>query len=141
MLPSSSAQSNAIASAVPQKAAGERGKILQAKLPIVLQDGFHVNSNAPIETYLIPLRLTWATGPLQVVEVLYPKPHTEKYEFSAKPLSVYTGSFEILTRFKVPADATRGMTSIAGKLRYQACTDRVCFPPKTLEVKLPVEIQ
>ena len=30
---------------------------------------------------------------------------------------------------------------MAGKLRYQACNNKACFPPKTVEVKLPVQVQ
>jgi hypothetical protein len=29
---------------------------------------------------------------------------------------------------------------IPGKLRYQACNDRMCLQPKTIDVSLPVDI-
>ena len=106
-----------------------------------MNQGFHANSNTPAESYLIPLKLTWAPGPLQVVSVQYPKPHMQKYTFSEKPLSVVTGKFEITTRFKAPAQAPAAPGAMTGKLRYQACNDKACFPPKTVEVKLPFEIQ
>ena len=105
-----------------------------------LRSGYHCNSNTPSDDYLIPLKLTWTPGTLEVGEVVYPKPQMEKYSFSEKPLSVYTGSFEIVTRFKVPAGAPFGDTVIPAKLRYQACTDRMCLPPKTVEVSLPVNV-
>ena len=38
------------------KVSGKRGAAVQAKIPIVIQPGYHVNSNTPSETYLIPLR-------------------------------------------------------------------------------------
>jgi hypothetical protein len=31
--------------------------------------------------------------------------------------------------------------SANGKLRYQASNNSMCFPPKTVDVKLPVEVQ
>jgi hypothetical protein len=65
----------------------------------------------------------------------------EKYEFSPKPLSVFTGSFVIATSFKVSLKATPGPALVSGKLRYQACNDKACFPPKTVDIKLPVSIQ
>lgn len=111
------------------------------KLAISLAPGYHVNSNTPSESYLIPLKLTWNPGPLEVLHVSFPKPHVEKYEFSPKPLSVFTGNFDIATRFKVPADAATGPGVVTGKLRYQACNNTACFAPKTIEVKLPVQIQ
>ena len=106
-----------------------------------LQSGFHVNSNTPSEDYLIPLRLTWAPGALVAETVSYPKPQMEKYEFSPKPISVFTGDFELVTRFKVDANASLGPGILIGKLRYQACNNNACFPPKTVEVKMPYQVQ
>jgi hypothetical protein len=113
-----------------------------AKVAVTLGAGYHVNSNAPHEAYLIPLKLTWTAAPLEVETVTYPKATDEKYQFSPdQPLSVFTGNFDIATKFKVPADASGGLTILAGKLKYQACNNTMCFPPKTVEIKLPVEIQ
>ncbi len=113
---------------------------MQAKLSVQVRSGYHINSNAPADEYLIPLRLNWTGAPLETVETIYPKPRMEKYSFSEKPLSVYTGDFELVTRFKVPASAAPGQTTLPAKLRYQACTDRMCLPPKTVDVSLPVEV-
>ena len=101
-----------------------------------------MNSNTPSEEYLIPLKVTWtATGALEGGEVTYPKPTLEKYEFAAQPLSVFTGAFDVLAKFKVAATATAGPGMAVGKLRYQACNERACFAPKTVEVKVPYQIQ
>jgi len=136
------AQGNSILTIVPpQKVVGKRNSELTAKLAVSLGAGYHINSNAPHETYLIPLKLTWTAAPLEVEAVAYPKPHDEKYQFSDQPLSVLTGNFEIATKFKVPADAASGPAILTGKLRYQACNNTMCFPPKTVEVKLPLDIQ
>jgi len=136
------AQTNAILTVQPpQKVTGKHNSALTAKIAVSLGAGYHVNSNEPHESYLIPLRLTWTPAPLEVDAVSYPKPHDEKYAFADQPLSVYTGNFEIVTKFKVPADAPGGQAVLLGKLRYQACNDNMCFPPKTVEIKLPVEIQ
>ena len=112
----------------------------EAKLKVELRSGYHCNSNTPSDDYLIPLKLTWTQGTLEVGQISYPKPQMEKYSFSDKPLSVYTGDFEIVTHFKVPPSAPPGDTVVAAKLRYQACTERMCLPPKTVDVSLPVNI-
>ena len=122
--------------------AGKRGAAVQAKIPVSVQPGFHVNSNAPADEYLIPLKLTWtSTGALEDGEVVYPKPTLEKYEFAEKPLSVFTGNFALAANFKVAAKAPAGPGAASGKLRYQACNNRACFPPKTIEVTVPYQIQ
>lgn len=126
----------------PQKVAAKRGAAVQAKIPMTVQQGYHVNSNTPADEYLIPLKLTWKqTGALEGGAVTYPKPNLEKYEFSEKPLSVFTGKFEVTANFKVKADAPAGPGAAVGQLRYQACSDRACFPPKTIEVTVPYTIQ
>ena len=118
-----------------------RGTPLEVKTQALLQSGYHVNSNTPSESYLIPLRLTWEPGPLETIEVVFPKAHMEKYDFSEKPLSVFTGNFDVITRFRVTASAASGPGIVVGKLRYQACNNNSCLPPRTIEIKLPVVVQ
>lgn len=124
------------------KVAGKRGAAVQAKIPMVIDPGFHVNSNAPNEQYLIPLKLTWkSTGALEAGQIVYPKPTQERYEFSEKPLSVFTGKFDVTANFKVAANAPAGPGVAVGTLRYQACNDKACFPPKNVEVALSYAVQ
>ena len=126
----------------PQKVSGKRGASVQTKVPVKVEPGFHVNSNTPSDEYLIPLKLTWKTpGALEAGPVTYPKPSQEKYDFSEKPLSVFTGSFDLIANFKVAANAAAGPGAAVGQLRYQACNDRTCFPPKTVEVTVPYQVQ
>ena len=110
---------------------------LKASLPA----GYHANSNKPTESYLIPLTLKWTGGPLQLESVTYPKASLEKYSFSEKPISVVTGEFEITTKFKVPADAPTGPAAQTGTLRYQACDNKACYPPKTVPVNITVSVE
>jgi hypothetical protein len=126
----------------PEKVAGKRNETVHTKVPISILPGFHVNSNTPSDEYLIPLSLTWsALGSLEGGQVTYPKPTLEKYEFAEKPLSVYTGNFELAVSFKVSATAAAGPGAAAGKLRYQACNSKACFQPKTVDVSVPYSVQ
>ena len=126
----------------PQKAAGKRNAALRVKIPLVVKEGYHVNSNQPSEEYLIPLKLTWSSmGALEGGTVTYPKPALEKYEFSEQPISVYTGSFDLVADFKVAAKAPAGPGAATGKLRYQACSHRACYPPKTLEITVGYQVE
>ena len=124
------------------KVAGKRNAAVQVKIPVVVKDGYHVNSNKPNEESLIPLKLTWTgTGALEGGTVTYPKPSLEKYEFTEKPLSVYTGAFDLVANFKVAANAQAGPGAATGKLRYQACSNRACYPPKTVDVTISYQVQ
>jgi hypothetical protein len=124
------------------KVAGARNASLQAKISCSVQPGYHVNSDKPAEEYLIPLKLTWtATGPLEPGAVTYPKPQSEKYAFSEKPLSVFTGNFDVIANFKVAAKAPAGPGIATGKLKYQACNSHACFAPKTIEIAIPYQVK
>src|SRR5262245_22796792 len=102
------AQNSILSVSPPAKLMGKKNSTLTAKIAVSLRNGFHVNSNKPADDYLIPLRLTWTPEPLSLKEVQYPAPRMEKYEFSEKPLSVYSGDFELTTQFQIPATAPNG---------------------------------
>ena len=134
------AQGNVLNFTPPRKVVAKPGATVDSVLPLDLRPGYHVNSNTPSDEYLIPLRLTWNPGPLEASGFAFPQPRMEKYSFSEKPLSVFTGDFQIVTHFKVPANAAAGPATLTGKLRYQACNNSMCLAPKTLDVTQQVEI-
>ena len=53
--------------APPARVVAKRSGAAEAKLSVALEPDYHVNSNTPSESYLIPLRLTWTPGPLDPV--------------------------------------------------------------------------
>jgi hypothetical protein len=127
-----------------QKVAGKRGAAVQVKIPLAVDQGYHVNSDKPSLEYLIPLKLTWdkaSMGALEGGAVVYPKATQEKYDFEEKPLSVFTGNFDVTASFKVAANAPAGPGIASGKLRYQACSNKACYPPKTVDVTVPYQVQ
>ena len=136
----SGVQGNVLNYLPPKKVTAKAGSAVDSALPVELRSGYHVNSNTPSDDYLIPLRLTWNPGALEATGFTFPKAQMEKYRFSEKPLSVYSGNFEIVTRFKAAAKVVPGTSTLTGKLRYQACNNTMCLPPKTLDVSLQVEI-
>jgi DsbC/DsbD-like thiol-disulfide interchange protein len=138
------APANVLSVTAPAGLRLKAGSISEVRLKLALRAGYHVNSNTPSDKYLIPLKLTWNPpsnqSPAEVAEVVFPKPQFEKVAFSPNPLSVYTGEFELITRFKVPATAAPGPAALIGKVRYQACNDRMCLAPKNLDVAMQVDI-
>jgi hypothetical protein len=123
----------------PEKIVAKRGSAVEVPFTIEVKHGYHVNSDKPADEYLIPLRFTFTPGTLELVEVVWPKPVMQKFPFSEKPLSVFEGTFKVVAKLK--AGAQPGASQLVGKLRYQACNDRMCLPPRTLDIKAPVEIR
>jgi hypothetical protein len=52
---------------------------------------------------------------VETVAVEFPKPVIEKSDFSEKPLSVFTGNFEIVTKFKRAPGAVPGPALLTGE--------------------------
>ena len=135
-----SAQSKALAVGKTETVRAKAGSTVEVRLPLELKGGFHVNSNAPLDKTLIPLRLTWQEGLLAATEVVYPKPVMETYKFTKDKMSVFTGNFEVVTKFQVAPTAPAGPTAINGTVRYQACNDNGCQFPTNLPVAIQVTI-
>jgi hypothetical protein len=114
------------------------GDELSVPLKVVIRPGYHINSNTPAEDYLIPTRLSWNDAGLKVQSIDYPQAETVNYEFSEKPLSVFSGSITLRSTFTVPEPVPSGLKELTGKLRYQACNDKACLPPVTVDVTVPV---
>ena len=132
------AQNDVLKIAPAAPLAGKRGESIQIKTSLQLQGGYHLNSNKPDDPYLIPLRLTWDSNTVETVSVQFPEPRKEKYEFSEKPVSVFTGDFAIASTVKPKA---AGFIVLTGKLRYQACNHNSCLPPKTIDIKIPADFR
>src|SRR5690242_10760191 len=73
LLPSLLAQGSGVVTVAPlEKARVKRNDEFTTKVTVQVKPGFHVNSNAPEDEYLIPLKLTW-TGPLETQQIVFPK--------------------------------------------------------------------
>jgi thioredoxin:protein disulfide reductase len=134
-----SAQQNRLVVNPPRQVTVKRGAAVNQALDVVVQPGFHVNSDKPRDEFLIPLKLTWTGGPLESQSIFYPKP--EEIKVGNQMLLVFTGNFQIQTKFQAPANAPSGNAIMVGKLRYQACNNEMCFRPASVEVHLPVSVE
>ena len=132
-------QSKVVAVTPPEALAAHRGATVAQTLTVTVKPGYHVNSDKPKDEYIIPLKLTWAGGPLDAKSTVYPK--AEEIRVNGQALTVFTGSFPIQTEFQVEPNAAPGTFTVNGKLRYQACNDEMCLRPVTLDIPLQVTIQ
>jgi Disulphide bond corrector protein DsbC len=125
--------------APPRGLTAKRGGNVTGSLNVTIQPGYHVNSDKPKDEFLIPLKLTWTSGPLVAREVLYPSP--EQVKVGSDTLDVFTGTFAVKTEFTVPQHAAPGMAMMVGTLHYQACDSQSCKRPASVSVQAPVTIQ
>src|ERR1700690_3274721 len=55
-------------------------------------------------------------------------------------LSVYTGEFPVVVEVRPLAEVITAKYMIRGELRYQACDNAACYPPKKLPVQFEVKV-
>lgn len=119
----------------------QRGKPVRASIVIDIPGGYHINSNRPLETYLIAtsVKVEPEDG-LRAGVVSYPRPLLKTFKFSKKQLSVYEGQVRLKFNLTVPANYSDGSAKVKARVRLQSCNDEVCFPPKNHEVSLKIEV-
>lgn len=133
---SSNRETPAVEYLFPEQVTVSAGKVSAVTLHFRINKGLHINSHIPKDDYLIPtefsipdasgVRLDGASYPVGI-EIALPLDPKEK-------LSVYTGEFTIQARIV----AQPGDHLIEAKLRYQACDQNACIPPKTITVPIDV---
>ena len=110
-------------------------KAQDVELRFRVEPGFHINSHKPKDELLIPTELRLDSGTLHIADEQYPPgSHFRLQVGSGEDLDVYQGEFRVVLRIAAP----KGDTTLSGLLRYQACDNAACFPPRTLPVKIIV---
>ncbi|MDX6695050.1 MAG: uncharacterized protein QOF02_2653 [Blastocatellia bacterium] len=119
----------------------QRGRTVQAAIVMSIPAGYHVNSNQPGNKFSIATVLkVEAPGGLRVSPVSYPRAQLRKFSFSEDRIAVFEGRAVLRFNITVPASYQVGVTQLRARLKYQSCTDEVCFPPATREVNVPITV-
>lgn len=118
------------------------GQFNEAVVKLVTQAGYHINANPASFEYLKATELDLPdTTELLVEYIYYPNPQVKKFSFSEQPLRVYEGETQLKVMLNAEAKATKGSHSMPAKLNVQACDDKVCYPPGSIAVNIPVTIK
>ena len=106
------------------------GSSAHLRLKVALPAGLHVQSDKPRDPSLIAtaLTLTAPTG-VSIDRTTYPKATDLPQPGRDEPLAVFSGTFTIDVDVAIASSVRPGTLNIPATLRYQSCTDEVCFPP------------
>lgn len=129
-------KTEAVAYLYPEQVSIAAGRESAVELHFRIKEHLHINAHTPRGQYLIPtvfsipeasgVRLASASYPAGTLFTL-PADPTEK-------LLVYSGEFTIAAKIV----ASAGDHLVEAKLRYQACDENACMPPKTITVPIDV---
>ncbi len=120
----------------------ERTVQTKVELNFRVSSGFHINSNHPNSEFLIPTTLRMDI-PTDIVlgGTDYPKGQDLTFPFSPdEKLNVYSGDFTVGLTLHPLKSVVPGKYAMHGVLRYQACDNAQCFPPKTLPVNFDIKV-
>lgn len=119
----------------------KRGGTARAIIVLDIPAELHVNSNTPNSEYSIPTTVKVKSENAKLGDVRYPKGHDRKFGFSDGVLNVYEGRVEFSFDVAVPADFSGDAVSVEVTVRYQACNDEECYPPKNKKIKLSASVK
>ena len=103
--------------------------------------GWKVNSNTPLEDYLIPTEAAVAPAEgLVLGKPVYPPHKEKKLPFSEKPLALYDGETVIVFEGSADAAASPGPRTLRATLDFQPCNETQCLAPDQAEATLVIEL-
>ena len=120
----------------PEQVTLTTGKSSTVALHFRIAQGLHINSHTPREEYLIPTTFSIPDGSgVRLESATYPAGTDFTLPIDPKnKLSVYTGEFIIQARMI----AEPGNHLVEARLRFQACDNTACMPPRTITVPIDV---
>ena len=120
----------------------DRGHPGVVELQFRVTRGFHINSNQPKQEYLKKTELK-LDAPTDIVigRITYPAGEDRSFPFAPnEKLSVYSGDFAVGVTVRPLRSVLPAKYAVHGFLKYQACDNAACYPPKQLPVTFEVKI-
>jgi len=117
-----------------------RGTAARATVTLNIPGGLHTNSSRPGGEYAIPTSVRATSKDAKIGAVSYPRGVNRKFEFSEKALNVYEGRVRFGFNVTVPATFRGRTITVNVAVRYQACTNEVCYAPKTKRITLTARV-
>jgi hypothetical protein len=119
-----------------------QGKPATVPLSFRVASGYHINSNKPKSEFLIPTVLkVEATTDIVIGKTTYPEGQDMSFAFANdEKLNVYTGDFKVDVLVRPLRSVQAGKYIVRGTLKYQACDNAACYPPRQLPVSFDVKI-
>ena len=135
------AASNAPTATFRFKPDGFKGDSTRMSVLVSIPKGWHIQSNAPLDEFLIPTELKTEGEGLSFGKATFPKPILEEFPALGGKVALFAGNIEIKTTVarksaKVTKEALQNAKVV---LRYQACNDSQCLPPKEITAKYAEE--
>lgn len=137
------AQEAAKWSAKPAVGTVKAGGTVEVKVTADVIDGWHIYSTTPMEEGPVPTEIVFpANAPLTAVgKVRQPKPIVKYDENFGVDTEYYDKDVTFTVTAKVKPTAKPGRQKVMVEVTFMACNDRMCLPPKTVELPFDITIE
>ena len=107
-----------------------------------IEAGWHTNSNHPTFNNLIATEVKLDAPPEWEAsfEVRYPPGQMKTFGFVSDPISVYEGVVFFYGDITLPSAMDAGTYPLRSSVIYQACDDKICLAPVTVEQTLGLTV-
>ena len=110
-------------------------------LKISISESYHINSYEVNDPSLIQTELSSGSDKFNILNIYYPDHKKLKFEFSDNELNVYEGEIYVGITFLISDNTAEGIYDLPVKLSFQACDNKVCYPPKSVTENIKIEIK
>ena len=118
-----------------------RGAAARGTVVIDIPGGLHVNSAHPNSQYAIATTVRITGNGVKTSSIKYPAGRNRKFSFSETAINVYEGRTSFPFTVTVPKTFQGDVVKIRAVVKYQACTNEVCYPPKTKEITFTAKVR
>ena len=122
----------------------QQGSSFQAAVVMDIPGGLHVNANRPLAKYSVPtvVKVDAPRG-FRVTPVTYPRGSVRAFRFGGSDesrIAVYEGRAIFRFNVSVPPEQPFGVENVRVSVRFQSCTDEVCYPPAARDLALRIAV-
>jgi thiol:disulfide interchange protein DsbD len=115
---------------IPPSETAIAGNVAVFTVELDIREPFHINSNKPLEEYLIPTSLEFEPEPeVEFGNILFPVAEIKEFSFTDSPMAVYEGTVKIPVEVTPGAGLSGKDVVLKGSVHYQACDNSTCLPP------------
>jgi thiol:disulfide interchange protein DsbD len=118
------------------------GARFTVKLAAHIQEGWHMYGLKPAAEGPIPTRIWLAEGqPAQLAAAVQgDEPLTMQDPTFNMEVQLYEGEVAFTLPLRLAAAAPQGPQRVLVNASYQTCDNRICLPPKTVKIEVPITV-
>ncbi|HMS66270.1 MAG TPA: cytochrome c biogenesis protein CcdA [Ignavibacteria bacterium] len=109
-------------------------------LKVLINETYHINSYKVNDPTLIKTEILSTSDKFKLLNIYYPPHKKLKFEFSETELDVFEGEIYVGLTFLPQGNLQNGVYDLPVKIVYQACDDKVCYPPGSITANVKISI-